>query len=146
MSSPIGLSHQQRTKSCSEALTLLRFTAVFFCLSTFAIGAAWAQESSSLAGVVHDLSGAIIQNAQVTLTSTEQGSSQALQTNKDGLYTFPFVQPGLYDLRVSAQGFKEQLGAAPWIGLGTQTVWRQNDHSRRDGSVLYKHHLRYGFE
>lgn len=101
---------------------MLRFSAILFCLFAFVSGTALAQESSSLAGVVRDPSGAVIRRAQVTLTSAEQGTAQSIQTNEDGVYTFPFVQPGLFNLEIRAQGFKDYQQTAVLVQTAQRTT------------------------
>lgn len=55
-------------------------------------------------GQVKDATGAVIPNATVTVTSAVQ--SYRGTTTGNGSFTIPFVQPGRYTVRVSAQGFK----------------------------------------
>jgi len=67
----------------------------------------YAQSSASVVeGVVQDGTGAVIQNCDVNLLNTETGGKLATHTNGDGVYAFLSVQPGMYSLEVSKQGFK----------------------------------------
>lgn len=61
---------------------------------------------ASLSGRVADHSGAVIQKADVTLKNLDTGVVLASQTNNDGIYSFPSVQPGSYVMRVQKQGFR----------------------------------------
>ena len=61
--------------------------------------------SSSLQGTVTDSSGAVVQNAGVTLTSTSTGVKLQSTSDSSGSFSFPSVQPGIYSLEVSKDGF-----------------------------------------
>jgi outer membrane receptor protein involved in Fe transport len=86
---------------------LLRFRIIILSLFVLLAQSARAQETSSLAGIVQDQSGAVINGAQITVISEGQGSSQSLPANDGGRYTVPFLPPGLYDIHVTAQGFRD---------------------------------------
>jgi outer membrane receptor protein involved in Fe transport len=60
-------------------------------------------------GQVLDPAGAIVVKATVTLTNTKTGEVRTVESDDNGSYTLPQVQPGTYDLSVKAQGFKEYL-------------------------------------
>jgi hypothetical protein len=69
-----------------------------------------AQETTgSLLGTVTDPAGAIVPNADVTLTNTQTGEERKAQTNENGAYVLTQIQPGTYDLSVRLQGFKEYV-------------------------------------
>jgi hypothetical protein len=74
----------------------------------FAVSAslAWGQNEAALSGTITDSSKAIIAQATVKLTSHAQGTVRVTVTNASGVYQFSFVQPGVYDVEVSAPGFK----------------------------------------
>jgi hypothetical protein len=57
-------------------------------------------------GAVRDTSGAVMPGASVTLTNTATGVTTTTQANNEGLYAFPYVQPGVYDVAASASGFQ----------------------------------------
>lgn len=57
-------------------------------------------------GVVTDGSGAVIPAAEVTLRNVNTNDSAERQTNETGLYSFDFVLPGTYELRVESEGFR----------------------------------------
>ena len=63
-------------------------------------------QGGAVLGAVRDTSGAVIPNASVTLTNTATGVTATTTTNNEGLYVFPYVQPGLYDVSASATGFE----------------------------------------
>ncbi|MDR3736297.1 MAG: carboxypeptidase regulatory-like domain-containing protein [Acidobacteriaceae bacterium] len=70
-------------------------------------GRAFAQNSGgSVTGKVQDASGAVVQGAAVTLTSSDQGTVRKATTNERGEFSFPETTPGTYRLRVRVQGFE----------------------------------------
>lgn len=58
-----------------------------------------------ITGVVEDTSGAVIPNAEVTVTNKSTGSTKATESRNDGVYLFPQLAPGTYVVAVSKQGF-----------------------------------------
>ena len=65
-----------------------------------------AQDTSSLVGTVRDSSGAVVPAAAVVLKNVATGISRKLVSNADGEYMAAGMQPGTYDLTVTAQGFR----------------------------------------
>ena len=65
-----------------------------------------AQTQGGITGTVTDSSGAAIPGATVTVTNTATRGTRNTTTNAEGLYTFPAVPPGSYELKVELQGFK----------------------------------------
>lgn len=61
---------------------------------------------ASISGRVADHSGAVIQKANVTLKNLDTGIVLRSETNTDGIYGFPSVQPGSYVMRVEKVGFR----------------------------------------
>ena len=71
------------------------------------VGMGWSQDTrGSIVGRVTDPSGAVVPNAQVSVTNAAMGTKASLSTNQDGFYAAAFLQPGQYDLEAVAQGFK----------------------------------------
>jgi len=70
-----------------------------------------------LRGVVKDPQG-VIPGATVTLVNDQNGVSRETVTNGVGEYSFPAIEPALYTVRASVQGFKtfERKG----VRIGTQ--------------------------
>ena len=67
----------------------------------------FSQSSASVVeGLVQDGTGAVIQDSGVILLNTETGGKFTTHTNADGVYAFLSVQPGMYSLDVSKEGFK----------------------------------------
>jgi len=67
--------------------------------------AALAQTSGSITGEVKDQSGAAAANAAVTATNSKTNVARSTATNTAGVYSFPDLTPGTYDVKVEAPGF-----------------------------------------
>ncbi len=66
-------------------------------------------DTGTLSGLVTDSSGAIIPNAQVTVTQEETNTTTTLPTNGAGFfYSVPALHPGHYDVEVKKSGFQAQ--------------------------------------
>ncbi len=89
-------------------------TALLF-LSTLALvislcGGAFAQETTArIIGQVTDPAGAIINNAEVTLTNTGTREERKATTDDNGSYSLTLIPPGVYVLSVKVTGFKEYI-------------------------------------
>src|SRR5262249_56547724 len=57
-------------------------------------------------GLVTAPSGAAIVNAGVTAKALDRRTEWPTKTNEDGIYAFPRIPVGRYELRVEAAGFK----------------------------------------
>ena len=93
---------------------------IVFSLFLVAV-AAWAQAEiggAALNGAVTDQSGAAVPNAKVTATSQQTGLSRSTVTNDAGLYSFPQLPVGTYDLSVEANGFKTSKNAGVGLTVG----------------------------
>jgi hypothetical protein len=71
---------------------------------------AWSQAAigGGLRGVVTDLSGAVIPDAELILKSPGTGAVRTQKATSGGLYSFRDIDPGLYTLTVTAPGFQEK--------------------------------------
>jgi outer membrane receptor for ferrienterochelin and colicin len=61
--------------------------------------------SGALLGSVSDASGKPLAGATVTLTSTALGQTRTLTTNESGGFSATGLQPGAYDISISANGY-----------------------------------------
>jgi len=74
------------------------------------VGGASAQtNTSAIAGVITDETGAAVPNATVTVTETSTG--QVRTTSATGEYVVSQLPPGKYDVKVGAQGFQTALAS-----------------------------------
>ncbi|MGH9630301.1 MAG: carboxypeptidase regulatory-like domain-containing protein, partial [Bryobacteraceae bacterium] len=66
-----------------------------------------AQEvTASITGAVTDATGAAVANATVTATDVDRGTVYPTQTNQEGIYFYPRIPAGQYELKFEAPGFK----------------------------------------
>ena len=77
-------------------------------LVIFTILPAWGQfDSASVLGTIKDPSGAAVPGATVELLNIAKGVTVTRQTDGNGDYEFPNVQPGDYSITVTAPGFQK---------------------------------------
>jgi hypothetical protein len=84
---------------------LTRLAVILLCLFSVTLVRAIPQQSASVAGAVTDQTGAVITGATVTL-SNAAGVKLTTTSDGQGGYKFTGLQPGTYDLSVTATGFK----------------------------------------
>jgi len=89
------------------------------CVAFVAIGIAQAP-TGTITGIVNDESGAVIPNANVTITNRGTGISRAATTNSEGFYSAPALAAGDYEVRVEAGGFKTSVRQAT-VEVGSNT-------------------------
>src|SRR5438105_4592913 len=106
--------HMKRT---TIFLTLAVLVGVFFGLNLASVRAQTAS-SGSVTGQVSDPQGAIVPGADVTLTDSTTRSALTTTTNDAGRYNFPVVNPGIYELVVSKQGFKTAKFSTQRVSIG----------------------------
>jgi hypothetical protein len=80
--------------------------ALLVMLAAFAPIPAQGQSGGSISGTVKDPSGAVIAAAQVSSRNTGTGVVQTTQTNTEGVYAFPSLPVGTYEIDISLSGFK----------------------------------------
>jgi hypothetical protein len=72
-----------------------------------AVGTVQAQDSRArITGKVTDPSGSPIPGAEISVTSVATGVVSNAKSNDAGIYLVGFLQPGEYEVKISAQGFK----------------------------------------
>jgi hypothetical protein len=86
---------------------LLSALALFTAAVLSQAGPLAAQEASAgITGRVTDPSGGAIVNANVSIRDLNRGTIFPTKTNEDGIYAFPRIPVGLYELKIEAPGFK----------------------------------------
>lgn len=93
---------------------------VVITLTLLAVAGAtcWGQSfNATISGKVTDPAGATVPGAEVTLTAVDTGVTTRFTTPSDGLFRFPNLQRGGYELRVAASGFKEFLQKGITVSL-----------------------------
>src|SRR5712691_10240149 len=86
-----------------EATMRTSLLAIVLCLS---IGVALAQTGGSITGEVKDQTGAMAPNAAVTVTNSQTNVARSTATNTAGIYSFPDLTPGTYQVKVAMPGFE----------------------------------------
>src|ERR1700687_716098 len=76
---------------------------------TLPMGIASAQTFGEITGEVKDQSGAVVPGIPVTVTNTGTNASRTTNTNDAGVYSFPSLIPGMYQVKVNAPGFQPML-------------------------------------
>src|SRR5689334_13631897 len=90
------------TSRLSKAIVLL--------LVSFPIASiATAQTQGQITGVVTDATGAVVVGATITVTNPQTNFTRQAVTNTAGNYVFPALLPGLYNVSVTAQGFRTEI-------------------------------------
>ena len=86
---------------------ILSLTAILGLVSA---GIGWSQDTrGTITGRVTDPSGAVVPGATVIVTNTAMGTKATLKTNQDGYYQAPLLNPGMYQVEASLQGFKKAI-------------------------------------
>lgn len=87
--------------------TRLLFAVLTLATLTFAAPGAFAQaDQGTITGVVTDTSGAVVPNADITLTSIDTGLTLHGKTDSNGVYTFSPIKIGNYSVSATAKGFQ----------------------------------------
>jgi hypothetical protein len=84
----------------------LGFIVALVLFSILMSHSAFAQAGSGrIAGSVKDTTGALISGSSVMLVNTSTGVTQTTTSNGEGVFNFPVVPVGQYELDVTASGF-----------------------------------------
>jgi Carboxypeptidase regulatory-like domain len=75
-------------------------------------------DSANISGVVQDTTGAILPGVDVTLTNVGTKIARQAVTNEAGLYTFPNVPVGEYQITAMLSGFKPITKAGVQVNAG----------------------------
>src|SRR6202166_5440197 len=77
---------------------------------------------ATVTGTVTDPSGAVIPNAQVSITNTATGITTNVTTNSAGFYATSNLIPGPYQVTMRAEGFQTQIRSGITLTVGEQQV------------------------
>jgi hypothetical protein len=78
-----------------------------------------------VSGTILDPSGAVVVGAKVTLVNIETGIRAEMAANTEGFYRFVAVEPGVYALEVSANGFEVSKVANFRVGSAQEVTIHQ---------------------
>src|ERR1700720_1306438 len=70
------------------------------------VSAARAEVGGKITGVVKDQTGSVIPGAAVVVTNTQTGVRLTAATDQDGVFTFPVLSVGQYQIDVTSDAFK----------------------------------------
>ncbi|MEK6302674.1 MAG: carboxypeptidase regulatory-like domain-containing protein [Acidobacteriota bacterium] len=79
--------------------------------------------SATIKGIVTDQTKAVVVGAIVTAKSTERGNTRTDKTGSDGSYALPALQPGIYEVRIEAQGFEAAVIPKVEVTVGSTAVY-----------------------
>src|SRR5277367_40736 len=77
------------------------FLSILVCLQPI-----WAGLGGSISGTVTDPNGLAVTGANVTAINTATNVRQTIVTNSAGVYSFPELEVGTYDIEVEAKSFR----------------------------------------
>jgi hypothetical protein len=97
-------------------LTLALLFASSLSLTAFA-------QTAQFQGRVTDPSQAVVVGAEVRIFNQATGVERKVKTNRDGLYTAPFVTPGTYQIYVQAPGFSTVSSEPLTVNVGQSLVF-----------------------
>ena len=90
-------------------MRLISTTVIFFLILLSQVSTVRSQAASAeLIGEVRDQNGALVRNARLALTNVSTSQTFSLIVT-DGAYTLINLKPGIYDLAVEANGFKQSV-------------------------------------
>lgn len=76
--------------------------------------------TATIVGTVIDPQGALVAGATVVARNVETGIERTTKSTSEGLYRFSNLPPGVYDVRVEAQGFARGEAKAVRVQVGEQ--------------------------
>jgi Carboxypeptidase regulatory-like domain len=111
--------------------------------------ALWAAANGSLSGTLKDPTGALVQGAKITLVNIALKSEYKAISNNQGVYSFPALPVGRYNLTIEATGFKTEkktnltldtdaalkLDAALALGQQSETVTVDSEAATMEAEV-----------
>ena len=81
-----------------------------------------ASYTAQVRGVVTDQTGAVVQNAQVTITNDGTGIASTTHTDDRGLYTFTGLRPAVYTIKCEGKGFQSAERKEVVLQVSQQTT------------------------
>jgi hypothetical protein len=84
-------------------------------------GLARAQVSgATLSGLVTDENSGPVPGAELVIKNLDTGLTRNITTNSDGFYSAPNLNPGNYEVRVTAKGFQTLVQKEITLNVGAQ--------------------------
>ena len=83
---------------------------VVVAISVLSASPSFAQNFGQITGIVADTTGGVLVGATVSVTNTQTGAVATQQANNAGVYVFPNLLPGIYNVK-SRDGRLRRSGA-----------------------------------
>ncbi|HEV2668471.1 MAG TPA: carboxypeptidase regulatory-like domain-containing protein, partial [Blastocatellia bacterium] len=74
--------------------------------------------TAALSGVVRDVQGGVVTRATVSVRNSDTGKARSATTDDEGRYGFINLEPGGYELRVEASGYKTSIRSGLILSVG----------------------------
>jgi len=107
-----------KRQSCIHAFLLVLFVSVFGASYLFSQATA----TGTIQGTVTDKSQAVVMGAEVTATFKATGAMRNATTSDTGTYRFDFAQAGVYQIKVTKQGFASVIATTELLVGSSATV------------------------
>lgn len=78
--------------------------------------------TATIKGTVVDPSGAVIAGATITAKSLDRGITRIANTDRDGAFQIPLLQPGNYEVKIEATGFESKVANSIQLTVGQNLV------------------------
>lgn len=104
-------------------ISSLKYAALilFLCAVSLGMRAQNAVSTGAMSGVVLDPAGQAIAHASVIAVQEATGQRSTSETNESGIYVFPALKIGIYDVTLSSSGFKTAELKGLVVGVGHTT-------------------------
>jgi Carboxypeptidase regulatory-like domain len=104
-----------------------------FLLGVFLASAvtSFAQTFGQISGMVTDTTGGVLVGATVTVTNTQTGATVTQQANSAGLYVFPNLLPGVYNVKSRSMAFAVRAVTTSSCRSNRPPVWISSWRSAR---------------
>ena len=117
-----GSTDSSRLRRASLAGVKLAFCCLLTLLVTAPSARAQGESGrSALTGRVADAAGGAIPNATVKLTETQTSQTRTLHSDEDGLFSFPSLLVGNYQVEITAAGFSTRRETNVLLTVGQTT-------------------------
>jgi len=96
---------------------------MFLLVAVFVVAfAARAEVGGKITGVVKDQTGSAIPGATVVITNTQTGTKLTATTDQEGVFTFPVLSVGQYQVDVTSDGFQPYRNSRLVIDINSALV------------------------
>ena len=109
-------------KSAWAAIMGIAAITITAIVMTLCAAPSFAQQTSTILGVVKDSSGATVPGANVTATNTDTALARTTITGDDGAFRVAGLQPGHYSVKVEKSGFKTATAADLTLDVAQEMV------------------------